>query len=288
MRGFTWDMLVTMLRPEYGEFNVTKVDGMHHSESSFKGLGEYTIFYQSWLPSGEPRAILLIAHGFGEHSGRYQNVVNYFVPRGYAIYALDHRGHGRSDGERVQVQHFTDYLADLKTFFDIVLAEHPEQKIFLVGHSMGAAISTAYASIHQDELHGLVLSGGGLATDKAPPRLANLVLHETLSRDPAVVEAYVNDPLVYHGPPPTGRESAMAQMREQLPEMAGKIRLPVLIMAGYASPLGDGPRSEALFERVPSADKTLKLYPELMHEIFNEPEFPEVLGDLEHWLNQHV
>jgi alpha-beta hydrolase superfamily lysophospholipase len=80
----------------------------------------------------------------------------------------------------------------------------------------------------------------------------------------------------------------MAQMREQLPAMAEKITLPILVMAGYASPLGDGPRSEALFERVASSDKTLKLYPELMHEIFNEPEFPQVMGDLESWLSQRV
>jgi alpha-beta hydrolase superfamily lysophospholipase len=210
------------------------------------------------------------------------------VPLGYAIDALDHRGHGRSDGERVMVDHFTDYLADLKTFFDQVHAENPDKKIYLVGHSMGASISTAYASIYQAELAGLVLSGGGIATDKAPPRLGDLKLHETLSRDPAVVEAYVNDPLVYHGPPPTGRDSAMAQMREELPAMAEKIKLPILVMAGYASPLGDGPRSEALFERVASPDKTLKLYPELMHEIFNEPEFPQVMGDLELWLRQRV
>ena len=261
---------------------------MRHIEGNFKGLKDFNIFWQAWLPEGDPVAVLLVAHGFGEHSGRYQNVVDHFVPLGYAIYALDHRGHGRSDGERVMVDHFTDYLADLKTFFDQVHAENPDKKIYLVGHSMGASISTAYASIYQDELAGLVLSGGGIATDKAPPRPGDLKLHETLSRDPAVVEAYVNDPLVYHGPPPTGRDSAMAQMREELPAMAEKIKLPILVMAGYASPLGDGPRSEALFERVVSPDKTLKLYPELMHEIFNEPEFPQVMGDLELWLSQRV
>lgn len=259
-----------------------------HLEGNFRGLKDFNIYYQQWLPEGDPRAVLLIAHGFGEHSGRYQNVVDFFHPRGFAIYALDHRGHGRSDGERVQVAHYTDYLTDLKTFFDIVRSEQAAKPIYLVGHSMGAAISTAYTSIHQDDLSGLVLSGGGIATDKTPPRPAGLSLHETLSRDPAVVDAYVNDPLVFHGSPPTGRDSAMAQMREELPEMAARIRIPLLVMAGYASPLGDGPRSEALFEVVASEDKTLKLYPELMHEIFNEPEHREVLGDMAAWLDQHL
>lgn len=261
---------------------------MDHEEGNFRGLKQYSIYYQRWLPDADPRAVLLIAHGFGEHSGRYANVVDYFVPRGYALYALDHRGHGRSDGERVMVDHYSDYLADLKTFFDIVRREQPGKKIYLVGHSMGAAISTAYAARYQAELAGLVLSGGGLTTDKTLPRPAGLALHETLSRDPAVIEAYVSDPLVFHGTPPTGRNSAMAQMREDLPALAPEIRLPILIMAGYASPLGDGPRSEALFEAVGSEDRTLKLYPELMHEIFNEPEYPQVLGDLNAWLEEHL
>lgn len=261
---------------------------MQHFEATFKGQNEFTIYYQRWLPEGEAKAILLIAHGFGEHSGRYQNVVDFFLPLGYAMYALDHRGHGRSDGEPVQVGHYSEYLTDLKTFFDLVKAENPAKKVYLVGHSMGAAISTAYAAMHQEELAGLILSGGGIQTDKTPPRPVGFALHETLSRDPAVVEAYVNDPMVFHGTPPTGRDSAMAQMREQLPAMASRIRLPILVMAGYASPLGDGPRSEALFETVSSHDKTLKLYPELMHEIFNEPEHREVLADLAAWLDERV
>src|SRR5436305_11879705 len=123
-----------------------------HREGRFQGLKSYSIYYQCWLPDGDTRAVLLVAHGYAEHSGRYQNLVEYFVPRGFAIYALDHRGHGRSDGERVQVDSYTDYLADLKTFFDLVRTENPGRKIFLVGHSMGAAISTAYGAQYQDEL----------------------------------------------------------------------------------------------------------------------------------------
>jgi acylglycerol lipase len=261
---------------------------MPHSEGTFKGLRDLNLYYQCWVPEDRPRAVLLVAHGFAEHSSRYQNLVEYFLPRGYAIYALDHRGHGRSDGERVQVDDYKDYIADLKTFFDLVRKERPSDKIYLVAHSMGAAIATAYAAQYQEELAGLILSGGGIATEKAPPRPAGLDLSATLSRDPAVVEAYRNDPLVFHGPPPTGRDSAMTQMREKLPELARAIHLPILIMAGAASPLGDGPRSEALFDAVGSPDKTLKLYPELLHEIFNEPEWPDVMAELESWLERHV
>ncbi|HXH23523.1 MAG TPA: lysophospholipase [Dehalococcoidia bacterium] len=267
---------------------------MEHGEGSFRGLQDFNIYYQYWLPDGEPRATLLIAHGYAEHSGRYQNVVRLAVPRGYAVYALDHRGHGRSDGERVQVDSFEDYLTDLKTFFDLVSAAQPGKKVFLIGHSMGAAIATGYAVRHQHELAGLVLSGGGITPkDPAraeavraatPPRTGDLA--STLSRDPAVIEAYRNDPLVYTGPPPE-RSAIRAMFSQQLPDLVPEIRLPILIMAGGASPLGDGPRSRALYEDVGSADKTLKLYPTLMHEIFNEPEHPQVIGEMLDWLDAH-
>ncbi len=263
---------------------------MQHREGEFEGLKRYRIYYQVWRPDGPPKAVLLVAHGYAEHSGRYANVVDYFLPEGYAIYALDHRGHGRSDGERVQVDSFEEYLADLKTFFDLVRIRNPGRKIFLVGHSMGAAISTAYAARHQDELAGLVLSGGGITPKEGapppPPRTGAGNLASTLSRDAAVVEAYRNDPLVYHGPPP--ERSALASMRNVLPDLVPTIRLPILVMAGSASPLGDGPRSQALYEAVGSMDKTLKLYAGLMHEIFNEPEHDQVLGDMAVWLEAHL
>ena len=125
---------------------------MIHREGNFTGYQDFNIYYQCWLPEGDKKAVLLVAHGFAEHSGRYGNVVNHFVAKGYPVYALDHRGHGRSDGERVQVERFTDYLKDLKTFFDIVRKENPDDKIFLIGHSMGSSISLAYTYEYQHEL----------------------------------------------------------------------------------------------------------------------------------------
>ena len=263
---------------------------MKHKEGRFTGYKDFNIYYQAWFPEGKKKAVLLVSHGFAEHSGRYQNLVNYFVPKGYAIYALDHRGHGRSDGERVQVERFTDYLKDLKTFFDLVRAENPEKKIFLVGHSMGAAISQGYVLRWQHELAGLVLSGGGIQTDDMPALPQgdpNAPLDASgLSRDPAVVAAYENDPLVYRGPRPS--RSAMNEGREKMPELVKQITMPILIMAGAAAPMGDGPRSKALYERVGSKDKTLKLYDGLLHEIFNEPEYKEVMADMEAWLEAHL
>jgi len=261
---------------------------MIHREGNFTGYQDFNIYYQCWLPEGDTRAVLLIAHGFAEHSGRYGNVVNHFVPKGYSVYAPDHRGHGRSDGERVQVEHFSDYTRDLKTFFDIVRQENPDDKIFLVGHSMGSAISLVYVLRYQHELAGLITSGGGIARPGDPPptpRPTGQPLDTAfLSRDLAVIEAYENDPLVYRGPIP--QRSAVADMRSTLPERVTEIKLPVLVMAGNGGP--DGARSQVLYELIGSEDKTLKLYEGLLHEIFNEPEHPQVMADMEAWLEAHL
>ena len=261
---------------------------MLHQEGQFKGYRDFNIYYQSWLPESKTRAVLLIAHGFAEHSGRYGNVVNYFVPRGYSVYALDHRGHGRSDGARIQVEDFHDYIVDLKTFFDIVRQNNPSEKIFLVGHSMGSVISLAYTLEYQRELAGLITSGAVVSKpgdSPMPPWPAWQALPTAmLSRDPAVIAAYVNDPLVYHGPIP--QNHSMRGRIVDLAEQVRKIKLPVLIMAGNGGP--DGARSQILYDFIGSKDKTVKLYEGLLHEIFNEPEQLQVMADMELWLKSHI
>jgi len=258
---------------------------MQHIEGSFRGVGGLKIYTQQWLPEGPPRAVLLLVHGYAEHSGRYGNLVGHFVQRGYAICALDHRGHGRSEGARVHIDDFADYLADLATYEGIVRAQFPGTKVFLLGHSMGAMIATAYLPAHQHSFAGAVISGGGIAPEDAPPPAPVGDLAATVSRDPAVVQAYRDDPLNYHGPPLAARAEAMRGWRSRLRDLASEITLPIIIMAGSGSPLGDAPRSAAMYDAVRSADKTLKLYDGLYHEIFNEPERALVLADLEAWLS---
>ena len=263
---------------------------MRQLEGTFEGKGGLTIFHQRWLPDGAARAVLLIAHGYGEHSGRYGNVVDNFVPRGYAVYTLDHRGHGKSEGERVHVDHFDDYVADLRTFYDYVRRETGDLPIYLLGHSMGSFIAISYAARYQDGLRGLILSGGGMGRTRSnasasPEMMADLAA--TVSKDPEVVQAYRDDPLVYHGSPPESRRAAMAVLREDMPGLVAAIKLPVLIIAGGASPLGDGEGSKELYETVSSQDKTLKIYEGLMHEIHNEPERARVFADMLAWLESH-
>ena len=128
---------------------------MNHQEGYFKGGQGANLYYQGWLPEGRSVAVLLIVHGLAEHSGRYGNVVNHFVPRGYAVYGIDHLGHGRSDGPRAYVERFQDFLDPLKVFLGRIRDWQPETPIFLVGHSMGGLISAAYLLDQPDEPVGL-------------------------------------------------------------------------------------------------------------------------------------
>src|SRR5690606_1998972 len=138
------------------------------AEGRLQGAGGVELFWQGWLPSGEPRGIVLLCHGLGEHSGRYGNVVGALVPDGWAVYGVDHRGHGRSGGRRAHLRRDADWLADFDAFRRVVVARHPGLRVFLLGHSMGGQIALAYALDHQDELAGLVLSAPALANSTVP------------------------------------------------------------------------------------------------------------------------
>ncbi len=278
---------------------------MEHREGRFRGQRSLDLYYQSWLPVGHPKAILLVVHGLAEHSGRYSNLVNHFVPKGYAIFGLDHRGHGKSEGLRGYVDKFSNYLDDLKVFLDIVRSEHSNTKVFLVGHSVGGTIATAYAVNHQSELAGLILSAPTLKVGSSVSRLdvamarvlsallpkigIALIDASAISRDKAVVDAYVNDPLVYQGKirARLGFELVNVIEKKLPPQMPG-ISLPILIMHATADRLSDPQGSQMLYELVNSMDKTLKYYEGLYHEIFNEPEHRQVLAYMETWLAARV
>jgi len=277
---------------------------MKQLDGQFKGSGNLNLYYQCWLPADEPKAILLVVHGLAEHSGRYSNLVNYFVPRGYAIYSFDQRGHGKSDGVKGYVDRFSYFVDDLDIFLRLVHSRHHDVKTFLVGHSIGGTIATAYAILHQDEFDGLILTGATLSTptDVAAgtifaARILSLILPkvglyvidaEGISQDKSVVNAYVDDPLVYRGKirARLGVEliKAMGTVNRQISE----IHLPILVMHGAADRLSDPKGSEMLYQKASSADKMLKVYEGYYHEIFNEPGREQVLADVESWLKAHI
>src|SRR5690606_5365987 len=113
------------------------VTPMEHTEGTFRAFDGETIFHQAWLPDGTPRAVVLLVHGLGEHSGRYAHVASALVTAGCAVYALDHRGHGRSTGRRAFVRSYDEFLRDLHQFRGLIGREHPGAPLVLLGHSMG-------------------------------------------------------------------------------------------------------------------------------------------------------
>lgn len=277
---------------------------MKHQEGTFKGIRDASIYYQSWLPEGESKAVLLIVHGLAEHCGRYMNVVDHFVSLGYAVYGVDHIGHGRSSGTRVYVERFEDYTHTLKTYFDMVRHWQPDKPIFLVGHSMGGLIGAVYLFDHQAELTGAVLSGpavkvndtvspaailAGKVISVLMPKLGVIGLEaEGVSRDPAVVQAYVNDPLVCRGKVTARLSAELVKAIGRVTAEASDITLPILVLQGSADRLVDPKGAQMLYDRVSSADKTIKIYDGLYHEVFNEPEHDRVLGDVKAWLEAHL
>jgi len=274
-----------------------------HHESSLSGAGGIRIYWQSFLPEGEPRAVVVIAHGAGEHSGRYLHVARRLVADGYAVYALDHRGHGRSEGPRAVIDRMDSAVADLDSLVVLAAGEHPATQTFLLGHSMGGAISLCYAIAHQDRLAGLILSGALAALEAASPpqRMIARVLSalaprlgivavdsKQVSRDPAVVTAYDEDPLVHHGKLPARLVSELASAIDSFPDAVGAIAIPTLILYGTADELVPPHGSVMLSERIGAQDKTLKAYDGLYHEILNEPEQDQVLDEISSWLGAHV
>jgi len=240
---------------------------MKHQEGYLKGVRDTDIYYQYWLPENEPEAILLVVHGLAEHSGRYMNVVNFLVPSGYAVYGIDHIGHGKSDGKKGYVQRFEDYTTTLKKYFDMIRGWHPEKPIFLVGHSMGGLISAAYLLKYQDELSGAVLSGPGI---KVPDNISQAIIiagnilsfimpktglvqldAEGVSRDPVVVDAYASDPLVYTGKITARLGAELLKAMKRVTEQAPKIRLPIMIVHGSDDKLVDPSGAQLLYDLVP-------------------------------------
>jgi alpha-beta hydrolase superfamily lysophospholipase len=277
---------------------------MQHNEGKFTGRNNFNLYYQSWVPDGKPIALLIIVHGIAEHSGRYANVVNYFVPKGYAVYSFDLRGHGKSDGIRSHVERFSYYLDDLKTFCDKVRDENKTAKIFLVGHSMGSTIALDYAVEHQSELNGLIVSGTTLKAGNSVTKVSILMAKilsvvmpkmgvaaldaNGISRDKAVVAAYINDPLNYTGKLRARWGAELLKTMNKLQSQISALSLPILILQGTADRISDPSGSKMLFDGVGSKDKTLKLYEGFYHEIFNDPERQQVFLDMENWLKLHV
>ena len=273
-----------------------------HDSGTFPGVGDVEIYWQAWRPEAEPRATVVLAHGASEHSARYAHVAEAFNERGYSLWALDHRGHGRSGGDRVFFERFDDVLADLHTFMAKAGAERPGQKPYLLGHSMGGAVATAYAIRHDAELAGLILSNPVASIKTAPaqamigrvlsriaPKLGVYsVPAEGVSKDPEEVRKYVEDPLNFHGKLPARTVAVLANEVDAFPGRAGAISVPVLIFYSSTDPIVAPEGSTMLAETIGSADLTIRNWEGLKHEILNEPERDQVMDAMLDWLDAHA
>ncbi|MEQ3554628.1 lysophospholipase [Pseudonocardia nematodicida] len=265
------------------------------------GVGGIELYWQGRLPEHDPTGVLLVSHGIGEHSGRYGSVSDALLPEGWAVYGLDHRGHGRSGGARVHVRRYDDFLQDFETFRREVVSRHPGLPVFLLGHSLGGQIALGYALRHQDRLSGLVLSAPALASDTVPAPLVpvlSLVARvlptvrpvgidtSLISSDPDVVADYRADPLVHHGKPTLALGAAVYAQMDTLPDRAAQLRVPLLIQHGTADRLTDPAGTRILDERSGAPDTTVRWYEGLWHEIYHEPGRQAPLDDLRRWLAQ--
>ncbi|MEZ0351452.1 lysophospholipase [Mycobacterium sp. pR1184] len=262
------------------------------------------IVYDVWTPDTPPRAVVVLSHGLGEYARRYDHVAQRFEQAGLVTYALDHRGHGRSGGKRMLVRDVSEYTADFDTLVGIATREHPGLKTIVLGHSMGGGIVFAYGVERPDNYDLMVLSGPVVAAQDAVPGLVAFAAKvlgsvlpgvpvqdldvDAISRDPAVVAAYKADPLVYHGKIPFGVGRAMLEVSETMPQRAPALTAPLLVVHGECDRLVPVAGSRRLVECVGSTDVTLKVYPGLYHEVFNEPEQDEVLDDVVAWIIERL
>jgi alpha-beta hydrolase superfamily lysophospholipase len=277
---------------------------MEHQEGFFTGTRGKQIYYQSWLPEGEPKAVLLVVHGLAEHCGRYMNIVDYFTPRGYAVYGLDHIGHGKSEGTRVYVERFEEYITTIKTYSDMIHIWQPGKPVFLVGHSMGSLIGVMYLLEYQEELAGAIISGTMV---KVPDHVTSTTVTigkifsallpkvgivgveaDHISSDPAVVDAYVNDPLVYIGKSTARLAAEMLRAMQDFPTKASQITLPITIVQGGEDKIVNVNDAQLLYDMISSTDKTVKIYEDYEHEVFNEPGREAVFADIYAWLEAHL
>lgn len=272
-------------------------------EGGFVGASGGRIHWRGWVPQGEASGVVVIAHGLAEHGGRYAHVGEHLSARGFATYAHDHRGHGRSEGTRGNIDRMAHVVTDLETMIRGAASRHGDVPLFLYGHSMGGLIALTYATGDPVELRGLVLTGAavhiavGSRAERAAARLLSAVapnlgtrrLDSTLvSRDPAVVDAYDTDPLNYRGKIRVRTGAELLRAAEALPARLDRLTQPVLLMHGSRDGLTSPSGSRLVAERVAATDVTLTLYDGLYHEVHNEPEKETVLADLVAWLDQRL
>lgn len=272
------------------------------TEGRFAGKGGLNIAYRAWSAVGTPRGVLVIVPGFNSHSGYYGRAASKLAGGGLAVYAVDLRGRGKSDGERFYVDSFADYEADVGGLVSRAIAANPGLPVYLLGHSAGGVVACIYTLDHQDQLAGLICESFAFqvpAPDFALAALKGLshlaphahvlrLPNKDFSRDPAVVAAMDADPLIANETQPTRTMAELARSDDRLRREFGSIELPVLILHGTQDHATKPAGSQFFYDHAGSADKTLKLYDGHVHDLLNDTGREEVLGDIAAWIDARL
>lgn len=272
------------------------------TEETVQGVGGLNLSVRSWRPEGQARAVVVIVPGFNSHSGYYAWTAEQFTADGLAVYAVDLRGRGKSDGERFYVQDFGEYVSDVDSVVQLAKSRDANLPIFLLGHSAGGVVSCVYALEHQSELAGLICESFAhqvpapdfvLAVLKGLSHIAPHahVLHlknEDFSRDPAAVQAMNDDPLIANETQPTKTVAQMVLADERLKNEFPLITLPVFILHGTLDKATKPSGSQFFYDTAGSADKTLKLYEGHYHDLLNDVGKELVIGDIKRWIAARV
>ena len=261
-------------------------------ESTFPGT-EGRVFYRRWDGPGEPKRIVQIVHGYAEHGGRYAHVADALSRDGAVVYADDHIGHGRSDGEQAVIGDFDHAVEDLHTLTGIAHDDHPDLPLVLVGHSMGGLLSARYAERWPDDVAGVAFCGSVIgdwqwARDviEAPELPFVPFDPAAISRDPETGESYASDPLVYHGQYKRALLVAEVAALDAFARDLHRLTMPVLLLHGTADPFVPYERSLQAVRDMPTDDVTVHLYEDGRHEVLNETNRDEVIGDLAAWIRR--
>jgi alpha-beta hydrolase superfamily lysophospholipase len=282
---------------------VVTAETSKETEGTRLGVSGRELHWREWNPVQAPRAVVVVSHGYAEHGGRYARLAADFADRGLATCAIDHHGHGLSEGKPVSVRRFDDYVDDFAAYVEDVRQRYGVP-LFVLGHSMGGLIALRYvtrdhpaingliisgtAAIRPDDISGLTVAMGRLLSKVAPDAgIVTLPLGQ-ISHDDAVVKAYNEDPLV-HAQKMRARLGAeildtIARVEVALPEMTE----PVLILHGSDDAISPVESSRFVHGKAGSGDKTLKIYDGLWHEVFNEPQRGDVIKDVTDWIDNHL
>jgi len=271
-------------------------------EEKLNGSDGLQIFVRSWRPAGPARGVVAIVPGFNGHSGYYGWTAEQLVHAGLAVYAVDLRGRGRSDGERFYVGSFSEYVSDAALLVSTAKAREPGLPVFLLGHSAGGVISCLYALDHQRELAGFICESFAfqlpapdfaLAVFKGLSHVAPHahVLHlknEDFSRDPAAVQEMNADPLIAHETQSTQTLAELVRSDERLKREFSAITLPLLILHGTADKAAKPGGSQMFHDQAGSHDKTLKLYDGAFHDLLNDSDKQRVIADIKAWIAERI